>query len=93
MYLSFVPSRGSDVGYLATVQIGTPPQNFVMLMDSGSADMWVGSENCQSQQGGCVRPQISDIFVINHSSYVRETTGSLVHRAPARSRILLRSSK
>ncbi|KAF8222084.1 aspartic peptidase A1 [Tricholoma matsutake] len=45
--------EGSDVGYLATVQIGTPPQNFVMLMDSGSADMWVGSENCQSQQGGC----------------------------------------
>lgn len=42
-----------DVGYIATIQIGTPPQNFNILMDSGSADFWVGSENCQSQQGTC----------------------------------------
>lgn len=44
--------EASDVGYLATVQMGTPPQNFLLLMDSGSADLWVGSENCQSQSGG-----------------------------------------
>lgn len=43
-----------DVGYIATIQIGTPPQNFNILMDSGSADFWVGSETCQSQQGTCV---------------------------------------
>ncbi|KAG2110967.1 acid protease [Suillus discolor] len=42
-----------DVGYIATIQIGTPPQNFNILMDSGSADFWVGSETCQSQQGTC----------------------------------------
>ncbi|KAG2035907.1 aspartic peptidase domain-containing protein [Suillus americanus] len=42
-----------DVGYIATIQIGTPPQNFNILMDSGSADFWVGSESCQSQQGTC----------------------------------------
>ncbi|KAG2357417.1 aspartic peptidase domain-containing protein [Suillus spraguei] len=42
-----------DVGYIATIQIGTPPKNFNILMDSGSADFWVGSETCQSQQGTC----------------------------------------
>ncbi|KAG1734138.1 acid protease [Suillus lakei] len=42
-----------DVGYIATILIGTPPQNFNILMDSGSADFWVGSETCQSQQGTC----------------------------------------
>ncbi|KAG2157952.1 acid protease [Suillus bovinus] len=42
-----------DVGYIATIQIGTPPQSFNILMDSGSADFWVGSETCQSQQGTC----------------------------------------
>ncbi|KAJ3828234.1 acid protease [Lentinula raphanica] len=44
--------EGQDVGYLATIQMGTPPQNFLILMDSGSADLWVGSENCQSTAGG-----------------------------------------
>jgi len=43
---------GEDLGYLATVQIGTPPQEYVLLMDSGSADMWVGSDHCKSLQGG-----------------------------------------
>jgi len=44
--------ESNDVGYLATVQMGTPPQDFLILMDSGSADLWVGSEDCQSEQGG-----------------------------------------
>ncbi|KAG8739327.1 hypothetical protein FRC10_005785 [Ceratobasidium sp. 414] len=45
--------EANDVGYIATLQLGTPPaRNFNMLMDSGSADMWVGGEACKSQQGG-----------------------------------------
>ena len=32
--------------------MGTPPRDFLILMDSGSADLWVGAENCQSQNGG-----------------------------------------
>ncbi|KDR78920.1 hypothetical protein GALMADRAFT_244580 [Galerina marginata CBS 339.88] len=44
--------EAQDVGYLATVQMGTPPRDFLILMDSGSADLWVGSEDCQSQGGG-----------------------------------------
>lgn len=45
-------NEANDVGYLATIQLGTPPRDFKMLMDSGSADMWVGGEACKSQQGG-----------------------------------------
>jgi len=44
--------EADDVGYIATVQIGTPAQDFKILMDSGSADFWVGSETCQAQGGG-----------------------------------------
>lgn len=45
-------NEANDIGYLATLQIGTPPREFRLLMDSGSADMWVGGEACQSQAGG-----------------------------------------
>jgi hypothetical protein len=37
---------------IANVQIGTPPRDFRMIMDSGSADFWVGSEDCRSTAGG-----------------------------------------
>lgn len=49
--------EANDVGYIATVQIGTPPQDFNFLMDTGSADMWVGSEDCTTAgtTQGCVR--------------------------------------
>lgn len=44
--------EGRDIGYIATVQVGTPPRDFSILMDSGSADFWIGAEGCQSEQGG-----------------------------------------
>ncbi|KAI9060981.1 acid protease [Trametes sanguinea] len=44
--------EAQDVGYIATIQMGTPPRDFHILMDSGSADLWVGAEGCQSQGGG-----------------------------------------
>jgi hypothetical protein len=45
--------EANDVGYVATIQAGTPHQDFRILMDSGSADFWIGAEGCQSTLGGC----------------------------------------
>jgi len=46
---------GHDVGYIATIQMGTPPRDFKLLLDSGSADLWVGADGCKSVTGGdCV---------------------------------------
>jgi len=44
--------EGPDISYMANIQLGTPPRDFLILMDSGSADLWVGSENCKSEDGG-----------------------------------------
>ncbi|THV02859.1 acid protease [Dendrothele bispora CBS 962.96] len=41
---------GIDVSYTATIQIGSPPRDFSILMDSGSGDFWVGSEDCLSEE-------------------------------------------
>jgi len=67
--------EGPDVGYLATVQIGTPPTNYLILMDSGSADFWVASEQCQSTAGGdcgnhqTLGPTSSSSFVASQNPF------------------------
>jgi hypothetical protein len=44
--------EANDVGYYSTIQIGTPPRNFSVTMDSGSSDLWVSGEGCQSEKDG-----------------------------------------
>ncbi|KAJ7454804.1 aspartic peptidase A1 [Mycena latifolia] len=67
--------ESQDVGYLATIQMGTPPQNYLILMDSGSADLWVASEACQSAAGGdcgnhqTLGPQSSSSFVASNTPF------------------------
>ncbi|KAF8207165.1 aspartic peptidase A1 [Mycena galopus ATCC 62051] len=43
---------GPDLQFLLTVQLGTPPRDFHVIVDSGSSDFWVGSESCTAQAGG-----------------------------------------
>lgn len=40
--------ESNDIGYVATIEIGSQNQTFRMLIDSGSADMWVPSTACQA---------------------------------------------
>ncbi|KAG6901122.1 hypothetical protein C0995_000371 [Termitomyces sp. Mi166 len=39
--------QAQDIGYLSQVKLGTPARTFHLLMDSGSADLWTGAEDCQ----------------------------------------------
>ena len=56
----------NDVGYIATIQMGTPPRDFLLLMDSGSADLWVGAEGCKTVGGsGCVSSSSNSFPLIN----------------------------
>ncbi|KAK1224052.1 hypothetical protein PQX77_008382, partial [Marasmius sp. AFHP31] len=37
----------TDIGYFCEAFFGTPPRRFKLLVDTGSADLWVPGENCR----------------------------------------------
>lgn len=44
-------NQNADSSYFATVTVGTPPQPFNVILDTGSSDFWLASTQCVSCQG------------------------------------------
>uniref|UniRef100_A0A8C5NYM1 Cathepsin E n=1 Tax=Jaculus jaculus TaxID=51337 RepID=A0A8C5NYM1_JACJA len=70
-----------DMEYFGTISIGSPPQNFTVIFDTGSSNLWVPSVYCTSQ--ACkthpvFHPSQSDTYSeVGTSFSIQYGTGSL----------------
>ncbi|XP_029013051.1 pepsin A-like [Betta splendens] len=74
-------TNDADLSYYGVISIGTPPQSFTVIFDSGSSNLWVPSVSCSSQ--ACqnhdqFNPQQSSTFTSNGESLsIQYGTGSM----------------
>uniref|UniRef100_A0A3B4ZGL5 pepsin A n=1 Tax=Stegastes partitus TaxID=144197 RepID=A0A3B4ZGL5_9TELE len=74
-------TNDADLSYYGVISIGTPPQSFTVIFDSGSSNLWVPSAYCSSQacnNHNKFKPQLSSSFKWNGESLsIQYGTGSM----------------
>ncbi|XP_026851318.1 pepsin A-like isoform X1 [Electrophorus electricus] len=74
-------TNDADLSYYGVISIGTPPQSFQVIFDTGSSNLWVPSVSCSSQacqNHNQFNPQQSSTFQnANEALSIQYGTGSM----------------
>ncbi|TFK71382.1 aspartic peptidase A1 [Pluteus cervinus] len=66
--VNLLVNQDADSSYIGSIAIGTPPSTFSVILDTGSADLWIASEHCTSGCNSVSKFVTSSSTTYNNSS-------------------------